>query len=108
MTQLSNDALCVATAYFRLGTVGTACLIFNNRVSKPTTRTQLALDELVDAGVLTVKRYNRFGGKKYTYAKAIKFVSNAFIDEHGDFKLVERIKNTKEPMLATIKWGKAA
>lgn len=46
-------------------------LTFQEVESKPTARTQAALDELVDTGILTVEPFNRFGGKVYTRVKEV-------------------------------------
>lgn len=90
MPALSSDALCVATHYFKMGEPGKSTLVIENWRWIPTTRGLAALTELVAAGILSMKPFNRLGGVRYTYEKEFKPVSNAFIEEHGGFKLVER------------------
>lgn len=66
MADLSDDARCVYTALFGYGRAGSSTLTFHMDESKPTPRTQAALDELVAAGRLTVTPFNKYGGVTYT------------------------------------------
>lgn len=61
---LSDDAKAVAGAYF--GIMGEkASLVFHMVKSRPTARTQAALDELVAAKIISRTPLNKHGGVEY-------------------------------------------
>lgn len=62
---LSEDALVVAAAWFSMAGPGGSTLTFQMRESRPTARSQAALDELVDAELIEVQPFNRYGGVEY-------------------------------------------
>lgn len=66
---LSDDAKAVFGCYFGMGRVGSSTLTFHMQKSRPTARTQAALDELVAGGFISKAPFNRFGGVVYTLLK---------------------------------------
>lgn len=68
---LSADALYFAGAMFMLMEPGKGELTFRMVQSKPSPRSQAALDELVAAGVVSSEPFNRHGG--ITYRPLVKF-----------------------------------
>lgn len=63
---LSFDAKCIAGAWFGLMTAGKGELTFGLQSVRPTERAMAALAELVEHGVVSVEKFNRFGGLVYT------------------------------------------
>lgn len=70
--KISDDAKCVYSAFFTLGRAGSSKLIFQMEKSRPTERTQKALDELVSQTILIKKPFNRFGGVVYTLNRVLE------------------------------------
>lgn len=62
---LSADALYFASSMFMLMTPGKGELTFRMVDSKPSPRSQAALDELVAAGVVSSEPFNKYGGVTY-------------------------------------------
>ena len=65
MDGLSDDAKAIAGVWFARMTPKSDGLTLHLRENKPAPRTQAALDELVDRGVISVSRFNRYGGLVY-------------------------------------------
>jgi hypothetical protein len=90
--ELSNDAKTVLGAWFGMGSK--SVLNLHLRQSKPTARCQAALDELVEAKILSRKPFNQFGG--VTYAPLIE--TRTYLTwlikrgkKLGDFALMEPV-----------------
>lgn len=62
---LSFDAKCIAGAWFGMMIPGKGDLSFSLQSARPTERALAALGELVAAGVISVERFNRYGGLVY-------------------------------------------
>lgn len=63
--RLSPDALYFAGSMFFLMTPGEGELTFKMVESRPSDRSQAALDELVAEGLVSAEPFNRFGGMTY-------------------------------------------
>lgn len=92
MKELSFDAKVIAGAVFGIGLTS---LTFEMRESRPTPRTQEALDELVQRGDLTRETINGRGGVTYRPARRF-FDEYAFV---GDNRSNPAMKfNISEPL----------
>jgi hypothetical protein len=66
--KLSADALWFAGSMFSMMRPGHGKLTFRMQESKPSPRSQAALNELVAAKLVTAEPFNQFGGVVYTPA----------------------------------------
>jgi len=63
---LSYDAKVVASAWFSLMAPNMGSVVMHMQDNEPTERTQVALRELCDAGLLRKLPFNRYGSIEYT------------------------------------------
>lgn len=70
-SMLSADALWFAGSMFSMMRPGHGQLTFRMQESRPSLRSQAALDELVAANLVTVEPFNQFGG--VVYSPAVEF-----------------------------------
>ncbi len=88
---ISQDAMFLGGSMFGLMEPGKGKLTFQCAESRPTKRTQAALDELVRAGLVTVEPFNRHGGFVYTPLIAFKRPSAALTKRIGKWPITEPI-----------------
>jgi len=74
---ISSDAMFLGGSMFGLMEPGKGKLTFQMRESRPSKRTQNALDELVKAGLVSVEPFNSHGGVTYTPLTSFKRPSQA-------------------------------
>lgn len=81
--QLSEDAVLLAGLWFGMGMVSK--VTHHLRESRPSPRTQAAIDELLAKSIIKVEPFNKYGGKVYTplveCRPAFMWLSKALEDE---------------------------
>lgn len=97
---LSEDAKCLAGVWFGLMTPKKGKVTLQLVESRPAPRTQSALDELVEKGVISVEPYNKFGGLVYRPLidchDAYKYQARLFLSGKGDhvnWQLMEPLRS---------------
>jgi len=88
---ISSDAMFLGGSMFGLMEPGKGKLTFQMRESRPSKRTQNALDELVKAGLVSVEPFNSHGGVTYTPLTSFKRPSQALTKRVGKWPLTEPI-----------------
>lgn len=88
---VSQDAMFLGGSMFGLMKPGGGKLTFRMVESRPTKRTQDALDELVKAGLISVEPFNRYGGFVYTPLIAFKRPSATLAKRVGKWPITERL-----------------
>ena len=91
MAVLSADALYFAGTMFNMMVPGEGTLIFRMKESRPTARSQAALDELVAAGAISVAPFNQFGGLVYTPLRTFKRPTAAQAKTAGAWSITEPV-----------------
>lgn len=94
---LSTDAFFLGGSLFSMMTPGEGELTFAMRESRPTARTQAALDELVKAKVVTAEPMNDIGGVTYRPTVAFPRPSQAMAKRIGPWKIAEPIASPTPP-----------
>lgn len=94
MAALSQDAQFLGSALFSMMEVG-GTLTFGMRESRPTARTQAALDELVQAGCVSVKPFNDFGGVVYTLTKPFRRPTAKQVKQAGKWPITEPVSSAR-------------
>lgn len=90
LTKLSDDAKFFASSMFSMMEPGEGTLTFQMVESKPSARSQAALDELVGAGLVSVEPANSRGG--LTYRPLVRFKRAKA--PPGDWPITVRIKGS--------------
>lgn len=90
--ELSFDAKFLAGALFAMMEPGVGTLTFGMRESKPTARTQAALDELVAKNAAMVRPFNKFGGVVYTPLRTFRRPTAPEEKRAGPWVVIEKIK----------------
>lgn len=91
MKDLSFDAQYLAGSLFAMMVPGEGTLTFGMKQSRPTQRTQAALDELVEKGAVSVRPFNQFGGFVYTPQQRFKRPTKAQEIAAGKWNITEPV-----------------
>lgn len=88
---LSPDAMFLGSSLFSMMTPGDGKLTFGMRESRPTARTQAALDEMVKAKVVSVEPFNDLGGLTYRPLVSFRRPSQSLARRVGKWPITEPI-----------------
>lgn len=88
---LSPDAMFLGSSLFSMMTPGDGKLTFTMRESRPTARTQRALDELVRTKLVFVEPFNELGGVTYRPLAIFPRPSAAAAKRAGKWPITEPI-----------------
>lgn len=92
---LSDDAYFLACSLFSMMKPNDGTVTFRMQESRPTARTQAALDELVARGKLTVRPFNQFGGFVYSPTLAFPRPNAKETKAAGEWLITEKIAGSK-------------
>lgn len=98
---ISSDAMFLGGSLFGLMQPGKGQLTFKMIESRPSKRTQDALDELVKAGLVSVEPFNRHGGFVYTPLVTFKRPSMALTKRIGRWPITEPIEAGRAALAST-------
>lgn len=91
--KISADALFLAGSLFNMMEPGIGSLTFRMQESRPTARTQAALDELVAVGAVNAKPFNDIGGVVYTPMRRFDRTTKKQAKAAGKWPIVEPIRS---------------
>lgn len=92
---ISPDAFFLGCSMFSMMEPNEGKLTFQMRESRPTARTQRALDELVKAKLVAAEPFNKFGGITYTPLVRFKRASMAAAKRAGSWPITEPIEGER-------------
>ena len=89
---ICSDAMFLVGFLFVLMQPEKGQVTFKMNESRPSKRTQDALDELVEAGMVSVEPFNHYGGFVYTPLVSFKRPSTALAKRIGHWPITEPIE----------------